>query len=119
MARCVEVKQVGNVTVATIMIARVTHENDIQDLGEVLFSFADERHPMVLLNFEKVTFMSSAALGKIITMDKRMKANRAQFKLCGMAQTPDVRGAFEITRIDKFVTILDGKSLEEAIASFT
>lgn len=118
MAKCIDLEQVGNVTVATITIARVTYEDDIKEFGDVLFSLVDERHPMVLLNFEKVTFMSSAALGKIIMMDKRMKAGHAQFKLCGMVQTPDVRGAFEITRIDQFVEILDGISLEAAIATF-
>ena len=52
----------------------------------VYFSLIDEAgRKKILLNFSKVEYLSSAALGKLITLDKKVKAKAGRLKLCSPA----------------------------------
>ena len=49
---------------------------NIQELGDELFSLVEkESRKNLLLNFASVEFLSSAALNKLIILDKKVKAH--------------------------------------------
>ena len=58
----------------------------------------------ILLNFGNVEFLSSAALGKLITMNRKVQAVRGKLVLCNISK--EIREVFEITKLDKLFTIL-------------
>ena len=63
--RRLEVEDIGDVTVVNFVDRRILDEQNIQVIGEQLFSLVDELgRRKVLLNFKNVEFLSSAALGK-------------------------------------------------------
>ena len=61
----------------------------------------EESH--VLLHFGRVTFMSSAALGMLIRVNKKCGEFKIMLKLCSIAA--DIRQVFKITGIDKVLEI--------------
>lgn len=59
----------------------------------------------VLLHFGRLAFMSSAALGMLIRVNKKCKEFGIALKLCNIA--PDIRQVFKITSMDKIFEIYD------------
>ena len=57
----------------------------------------------VLLHFGRVTFMSSAALGILVRINKKCKEFQIALKLCSIA--PDIGQVFKITGLDKVFEI--------------
>ena len=73
-------------------------------IGDDLFRLVDELgRRKVLLNFGNVEFMSSAALGKLITLHRKLQAVQGKLVLCKIAK--DILDVFKITKLDKLLTI--------------
>ncbi len=102
--RRLEVEDIGDVTVVNFVDRRILDEQNIQILGEQLFSLVDEvGRRKILLNFGNVEFLSSAALGKLIALHKKLQAVGGRLILCNI--DPEIYEVFEITRLDKFFNI--------------
>ena len=109
--RRVEVSEVGDVTVVHFVDRKILDEANIQELGQELFGLVEsDGREKLLLNFTSVDFLSSAALGKLITLDKKVKAN----KLCNIR--PEIYEVFAITRLNKLFDIRDDEA--DALAAF-
>ena len=67
-----------------------------------------------LLNFSNVEFLSSAALGKLITLDKKVKANGGRLKLSNIR--PEIYEVFAITKLNKLFDIKDEEA--DALSAF-
>jgi anti-sigma B factor antagonist len=103
--RRLEVEDIGDVTVVKFVDRRILDEQNIQIIGDQLFSLVDEvGRRKVLLNFASVEFLSSAALGKFITLQKKLQAANGRLILCNI--DPEIHEVFEITKLDKFFTIM-------------
>jgi len=68
----------------------------------------------LLLNFDNVSFMSSAMIGKIILLNKKCKASDVKFKICSISD--NVMEVFKLMRLNKVLDIQ--KDEEKAVASF-
>ena len=68
----------------------------------------------VLLNFTNVDFLSSAALGKLITLDKKVKADSGKLKLSNIR--PEIYDVFAITKLNRLLDIKDDEAA--ALAAF-
>jgi anti-sigma B factor antagonist len=102
--RRLEVEDIGDVTVVNFVDKRILDEQNIQVIGEQLFGLVDtDGRKKVLLNFNNVEFLSSAALGKLITLHKKLQGTGGKLVLCNIHQ--DIFEVFEITKLDKFFTI--------------
>jgi anti-sigma B factor antagonist len=111
-----EVSEVGDVTVVHFRDQRIIDDLAIQETGQELVQLVEEEggRKKLLLNFTEVGFMSSAALGKLITVNKKMKAQGGAVKMCNIR--PDILEVFAITRLDRLFDIK--KDEEEALADF-
>ena len=89
---------------------------DIQIIGEQnLFGLVDEEGwRKILLNFGNVEYLSSAALGKLITLNKKLQAVGGKLILCNI--DPQIFEVFEITKLDKFFKIV--KEEQAALQAF-
>src|SRR6266853_1975158 len=82
--RRLEVEDIGEVTVVNFTDKKILDEQNIQVIGEQLFSLVDELgRRKILLNFSNVEYLSSAALGKFITLNKKVQASGGKLVLCG------------------------------------
>ena len=77
-----------------------TIEQIYKDLVAVLEKTEQQN---VILDFQAVQFMSCAALGMLIRINKKCKEFKANLKLCSIH--PDIKQVFKITGLDKVFTI--------------
>ena len=102
--RRLEINEVGDVTVVHFRDQKIIEDLRIQELGQELFQLVEaEKRKKLLLNFSTVDFLSSAALGKLITLDKKVKANSGALKLCSIR--PEIYEVFAITKLNRLFDI--------------
>ena len=70
---------------------------------EILELLEKTEEKNVLLHFGRVTFMSSAASGKLIQLNRKCSEYKVSLKLCSI--TPDIRQVFKITGLEKVFDI--------------
>lgn len=113
--RRLEVSDVGDVTVVRFVDRKILDEANIQELGQELFHLVEKEDRLrLLLNFATVDFLSSAALGKLITLDKKIKARGGKLKLSNIR--PEIYEVFMITNLNKLFDIKDDEA--DALAAF-
>src|SRR3984893_3285883 len=98
--RRLEVEHIGDVTVVNFVDRKILDEQNIQIIGDQLFALVEEEGARkMLLNFGNVEYLSSAALGKLITLNKKLQNAGGRLILCNIdAQTYE---GFEITKSDR------------------
>jgi anti-sigma B factor antagonist len=113
--RRLQVNQVGDVTVVHFVDRKILDEGNIQEMGQELFRLVEEdKRQQLLLNFSSVEFLSSAALGKLITLEKKVKAHKGKLKLSNIR--PEIYEVFAITKLNKLFDIKNDEA--DALASF-
>ena len=81
--RRLEVEDIGDVTVVSFTSKNLFDEQTLQSIGEELFSLVDEPgRRKILLNFGNVEYISSAAVGMFITLNKKVNAAGGLLILC-------------------------------------
>jgi anti-sigma B factor antagonist len=113
--RRLTMSDVGDVTVVRFVDRKILDELNIQELGQELFQLVEEENKTrLLLNFQQVEFLSSAALGKLITLDKKVKAHGGKMKFSNIR--PEIYEVFAITKLNKLFDIKDDEA--DALAAF-
>lgn len=104
--RRIQVNESANISVVQFRDEKIIDPETIQELGQELFDLIDRDNRMkMILNFSHVEFMSSAALGKLITFDKKAKRAKAELILTNIS--PEIFQVFSITNLDKLFQIKD------------
>jgi anti-sigma B factor antagonist len=104
--RRLETNESAAITVVRFKDQKIIDPEAIQELGQELFDLIDkEDRRKLVLNFSRVEFLSSAALGKLITFEK--KAKRAGAELILTDISPEIFPVFAITNLDKLFQIKD------------
>ena len=110
-----DVNEVGDVTVVRFRDHKIVEDINIQQLGQEMFRLIEvDGRDKLLLNFSSVDFLSSAALGKLITLDKKMKAHGGTLKLTNIR--PEIYEVFTITKLTRLFDIKDDEA--DALAAF-
>jgi anti-sigma B factor antagonist len=106
---------VGDVTVVKFADKKILDEASIQELGAELFGLVErDNRRSILVNFTDVEFLSSAALGKLITLDRKVKAAKGRLKMSNIR--PEIFEVFQITKLNKIFDIRGDEA--EALAAF-
>jgi anti-anti-sigma factor len=86
----------------------------IQEIGEELSQVVEaEGRSKIVLDFSSVCYLSSAALGKLISLNKHMRARGRTLKLARVP--PDIYEVFVVTKLDRLFEIeQDGMSARKA-----
>ncbi|MFH1731884.1 MAG: STAS domain-containing protein [Planctomycetota bacterium] len=103
----------NGVTIVHFTEAKVVDQRNINLIGSELTKMAESGGvSKMLINMENVRYLSSAMLGKLISLHKALRTNKATLKLCSI--TPPIYEVFEITRLDKVFDIYssEGEALE-------
>ena len=111
--RHITVKNVEDCCIATLLDNRIVDDMNIYELGQELFALVEQSgYKKIVLNFANVGFLSSAALGKLIMLYKKVAVRNGSLKLCCIA--PDIRELFTMMNLDRIFTIYGTEG--EAIA---
>lgn len=94
------------VTVATVRESKIVTDDDIQQFSAQLGQLADSAEPVrLIIDFRNVKFLSSAALGRMVHLKKRLRERRGELRLCAI--DPNLLEVFRITRLDTLFEIHD------------
>jgi anti-sigma B factor antagonist len=114
LRRQIKVSDSGDVTVVSFLVQKILNEEYIKGLGEELLALVErEDRRKVVLDFSNVEYLSSAALGKCISLQFLLWRVGGGLALCRI--DPQIAEVFEIQKLDKFFRIFD--TPEEALAS--
>ena len=110
-----QVTEIDGVSRVDFIERSILDEANIQMIGEELQSLVESMaRPRVLISFEKVEHLSSAALAALITASNAVRARDGQLRLSDLR--PQLLSVFTITRLDKMFMIHD--SAADALESF-
>jgi anti-sigma B factor antagonist len=113
--RHLDINVVGDVTVVRFRDQKILEDLNVQELGQELFQLIEQDHRQKLvLNFFGVEFLTSAALGKLITLDKKVKNHGGTLKLCNIR--PEIYEVFEITKLTRLFEIKEEET--DALKAF-
>lgn len=114
--RRLEVEDIGDVTFIRFTDSKILDEANVQLIGDQLFSLVDDHgRKKLLLDFSKVEYMTSAFLGKLVTLNKKVQQVGGRLALCNLAHK-EIFDIFVITGLKRLFNIY--KDEQEALQSF-
>ena len=110
----ISVEYAENATIVTFTDERILEEKDIQALQESIMSVIEQAERInLILDFRNVRSLSSAVLGLLIRVSKKVYERDGQLRLCNISSK--IYEIFKITRLTKIFDIY--KDLESAVES--
>jgi anti-sigma B factor antagonist len=108
----ISVEYIKNATIVTFTDEKILEENDIKALQESIMSVIESASDGInlILDFSNVRFLSSAVLGLLIRISKRIYESGGKLRLCNI--NPKIHEIFRITRLTKVFDIY--KDIESA-----
>ena len=101
--------------IVTFTDEKILEERDIAELQDSLNGIIEQADRInLVLDFSTVKFLSSAVLGLLIRVSKKVYEREGQLRLCNIS--PRIYEIFKITRLTKIFDIYPDR--EAAIASF-
>lgn len=108
-----DVDERGAVVVAHITRPGLSEEENIEQLGQELTMLVDQFGCRKLaVNFEVVSLITSAALGKFISLHRNLHRREGRLVLCGVASM--VKDVLDATRLSEYFSLT--KTIDEAVA---
>lgn len=107
-----EIRRQDGVGVVSFTTSRILDQSNVQQLGEEFDELLDKHElEKIALNFENVNYMSSAVMGKLVALHKKVEAAGGELILTNIH--PDIYEIFEIMRFDQLFEIRENE--EEAV----
>jgi anti-sigma B factor antagonist len=101
-----KVHKQNEVAVVTFATSRILDQSNVQQLGEELDSLVEDYGLQnIVLNFENVNYMSSAVMGKLVSLRKKVDGAGGQLVLCSIEES--IYEIFKIMRFDKMFDIYE------------
>ncbi|MHC4430516.1 MAG: STAS domain-containing protein [Planctomycetota bacterium] len=97
----ISVRYAGEATVVSFTDEKILEEKDINELQASLMSVVESASSKInlILDFGNVRFLSSAVLGLLIRVSKRIYEQEGRLRLCNI--NPRIYEIFKITRLTK------------------
>ncbi|MHC4112699.1 MAG: STAS domain-containing protein [Planctomycetota bacterium] len=111
----ISVEYAENATIVTFVDEKILEEMDIQALQASVMSVIEEAERInLVLDFCNVQFFSSAVLGLLMRISKKVYEQEGQLRLCNIS--PRIYEIFKITRLNKIFDIYENvKSATESL----
>lgn len=105
------------VTVGTISGTTVLDGLNVADFGNGVLEYVKGKPGLhLLLNFEHITYMSSAGLTELLRINEALQASRGSIRLCNLSC--DIRKVFKITNLDQMFAIHEDENLGSAVQRY-
>ena len=107
----------GPITVGTLDEANMLDAMNVTDFGNGVLEYVKDKPGLnLLLNFQNVDYMSSAALTELLRINEALRDSQGSVRLCGL--TKDIRKVFQITNLERLFVIHEGDSVDSARKRF-
>jgi anti-anti-sigma factor len=105
----------GDVTVVRFRDSRFFTLAEIEQIGkELRLLFEESKRRRFVVDFTGVDYLSSALLGKLISLNTKVRSRKGSVKLCNLR--PGVVEIFHTSRLDRIFSI--SEDVAEALRSF-
>lgn len=111
----IKIRDLSGVSLVEFSDRKILDEMCIHEIQEELNQLVEGQGGNLLLCFRNVEHLSSAALGMLITLKKRVEEKKGQLKLSDI--NPQIFEVFKITRLNKLFDI--HPSVDKARSAFT
>lgn len=104
----ISVEYAENATIVTPTDEKILEERDIRALQESIMSVIEQGgHINIILDFCNVQFLSSAVLGLLIRVSKKIYEQGGQLRLCNI--NAKIYEIFKITRLNQIFDIYEDR----------
>jgi anti-sigma B factor antagonist len=94
----------GEHTIVRFRDADILDQINIHEMGKELYAVVENSPGLKLVvDFEGVQYLSSSALGKLITLKRKVGESSGTMKMCRIK--PEIMEVFRITQLDKIFDI--------------
>jgi anti-sigma B factor antagonist len=112
----ISVEYTGDATIVAFTDEKILEETDVRSLRTAIEAVIDQAGSIrLVLDFRHVKFLSSAVLGLLIRISKRIYEQGGELRLCNIH--PGIYEVFKITRLTSVFDIHE--DVDSAIQSFS
>ncbi len=112
----ISVEYADDTTIITFTDEKILEDKDIRSLQESILSVVEQGDGIkLILDFRNVQFLSSAVLGLLIRVSKKVYERNGKLRLCNI--NPNIYKIFKITRLTKIFDIYE--DLDSAVESLS
>ena len=106
--------EIENMTVGTLGAGTSLDAEGSKEFGDDVIGYINA-HPGVrlLLNFQNITYLSSAALSELLRINDTATAEKSAVQVCGLSK--EIHKVFEITKLADVFHIDAGEDVEKTI----
>ena len=106
--------EIESMTVGTLGAGTSLDAEGSKEFGDNVIGYITA-HPGVrlLLNFQNITYLSSAALSELLRINDTAKAEKTAVQLCGLSK--EIHKVFEITKLADVFHIDPNEEIEKTI----
>ena len=98
-----------DITVVGFQTTQILDAPAIEEIAQQLYPLVDKQaRRKIVLDFDKVKFLSSQMLGVLITLHKKSAAIKGRVVLCGLR--PELKKVFTIMKLERVLSIVDDES---------
>ena len=98
------VEQIGDETHVRFADPRILDKPNIEQIADELFHLVDVLgRRRMRIDFANIEYLSSAALGKLLALQKKLQADGGTLTLCNVS--PSIFKVFEVSKLDEFFDI--------------
>ena len=112
---CITVAEQSGATVVEFTESHLTEDDNVELLGYELFTLSDKfRCLRMVLNMQRVSYLTSSALGKIISLHRKQHRNGGRLVLCNIEAPLE-----EILQSSRLITYFNtAEDVDSAVKSF-
>src|SRR5258706_9616732 len=105
MSNIFQKQQIGEYTVIEFLTASLMDPIVLENTAQALYKIIDEEDKRkIIMDFEKVQYLSSQAIGIVLAMHKKLNSlKNSKLILCSVG--PKLMELIKLTRLDRLLTI--------------
>ena len=116
MASYVETVETGDAMIAMLLKETLFDEEVVQDVGSQISELIQNAGATdLIIDLSLVVIVCSSMLGKLITLNKKIKSSGGTLRLCGVS--PQLYEVFAITKLNNLFAIHDNR--QQALESIS
>lgn len=111
----IAVTQRNGTVIASFVSDRLSDDAIIQTIGQELFRLSDTDEPRLIISFKYVRYMSSAMVGKLLAVKRRVTKSNGVLALTDLSAA--CHEVLAIAKLDSFFVIYP--TVDEAVAAIS
>ena len=103
----------GEITIVKVAHPKLSEEQNLEEFGEQLFAYVDQYECLkFVLECSQVEYASSSAIGKLITLHRKLNRVEGQLVMCSLK--PSMTDILQTARLYSYFTVAE--DAESAVA---